>query len=104
MNKINQHSIRDVITTAKTVPVAVYQMAAMNFILFVGLVIRDLSVAYIAGSFVFITLLTVVLATSFKLFVVPSCLFTENIKYSLDELKNKATSMLDKLSVAQLGS
>ncbi len=85
-------------------PVAVYQLAAMNFILFVGLVIRDLSVAYIIGSFVFVTLLTVVIASNFKLFPVPTCLLTENIKYSLSELNNKATSMLDKLSVAQLGS
>ncbi len=78
-----QTSLKTLISNAKTIPLALYCLALINIVLFIGIVIRELSVIYLIGSFVYITLLITLISMSFNLFNIPTEFFGQNVKFSL---------------------
>lgn len=55
----SDNKVKQIVTHAKTIPIAVYQLLFLNFVLFVGLVCRSFSLIYTVGTFVFVVLFLV---------------------------------------------
>ena len=72
-------SLKDIIQTAKSIPPALYHLILLNIVMFIGFVIKDLTVLYLFGSLAFVTLLIAAIGKISGLWQTPSELISENV-------------------------
>lgn len=80
-------AIKDFIAKAKSIPLALYHLVLINIIMVIGFICKDLTVLYMAGSFLFVALLLVVLGKATGQWESPKQLVSENVQARLTELR-----------------
>lgn len=95
--------MKTAIKHARTIPVAVYQLLFFNIILFIGLVIRDLSVLYLLGTLVYLTLLVAILSWTFGFIKVPDEIISLNVKYNVKEFESQIQSWVQYMAIEKMG-
>ena len=63
--------IEDLIKTARSLPSALYHLVIINIILFIGLVIKELTLLYLLGSLVFVVMLILAISKATNIWIVP---------------------------------
>lgn len=63
--------IEDLIKTARSLPSALYHLVIINIILFIGLVIKELTLLYLLGSLVFVVMLILAISKATNIWTVP---------------------------------
>lgn len=81
--------IENIIQTAKSLPIALYHLVLINIILFVGLVIKELTLLYLFGSLVFMILLILAVSKATNLWVVPDQLISQEVTDRLNEMNEE---------------
>lgn len=93
----------ELVSNAKTIPAAVYHILFINLVLFVGLVLRDLSLLYILGCLAYVLGVVAIFSKVVDLWELPSELVSKSVRESVDENWQKLTSAVDRLTVSKLG-
>lgn len=102
MHKVNKKNIKQLITNAKSIPVALYQLVVINFVIFVGTVLRDFTILYISSCFVIVLASILLIAKLFNL-PTPSRIVSDNVEQRVIELRDKVTNQLQIISLESGG-
>lgn len=89
-------SVEKVMEAMKTLPLNLYQLALINLILFVGLVVKELTLLYMLGSLVFVIMVLSLLCTLTGAMESPTFLISEEVSYRLNEIRDEAVNWLKK--------
>ena len=58
---MSNNKVKEYVEIAKSIPPAIYHWGLLNFVMFVGFVIKDLTLLYMTGTLVLVTLVVTAL-------------------------------------------
>ena len=101
---MSNNTVKEYIEKAKSIPPAIYNFAALNIVMFIGFVIKDLTVLYMVGTLVLITLLVAALGKVSQMWESPDELISQNVQDRFKEIQNDFHNFVKLLDVKELES
>lgn len=78
------NKVKEYVEIAKSIPPAIYHLTVINLVMFIGFVIKDLTVLYMVGTLVFIALLLTCISKASGLCDTPTELISQNVRDRFD--------------------
>ena len=101
---MSNNKVKEYVEMAKSIPPAIYHLAIINVVMFIGFVIKDLTVLYMVGTLVFITLLVAALGKVSQMWESPDELISENVRDRLKTIQDDFHNFVKLLDVKELES
>ena len=95
----NNSPVKEYVEKAKSIPPAVYHLVLINVIMVIGFVIQELTVMYMVGTLMMVTLLVAAVGRVSQMWDTPDQLISSNVRDRLEEIRNDFHNFVKLLDV-----
>lgn len=100
----SNNKVKEYVEVAKSIPPAIYHLVIINIIMFIGFVIQELTVMYMVGTLLMITLLVAAVGKVSQMWDTPDELISPNVRDRFEEIRNDFHNFVKLLDVKELES